>query len=275
MKSFKIGIFILTVAGLFTLGFVCGNSGGSDSGNPDKKDKQVTQQDKQEKTTPGKIDYKITNKEIKDSSTKKNYEIDITYPQIEGLNNGAQEKFNSYIETLMKAQADSFTFQMKDWKGKSELGSEYDITDTVEFMTANIISVSFDGYADFAGTAHPSHFSISVNYDLKNSKVLKLSDLFTGNYTEIISQNCISEIIRQQREANGSNEGIDTTWVKTGAGPKEKNFQVFNITHDTLFITFPEYTVASYAEGDYVVAIPYTKLKGNINPSGPLSEFVK
>ncbi len=252
---------------------MCGKSGDNDlnnkSGAPDKSEKQNKEQKEEQKPA----EYKIIQKEINDSS-KKTYRISIAYPQIEGLNNASQESFNKYVSSLMNSQADTFRIDMKSWHTKSEFGSEFDITDTVVYKSGNIISVLFDGYSSFAGTAHPSHFIMSVNYDLSKNKPLTLSDLFTGKYLEIISNSSINQVIKQKKE-NSPDEIVDTDIVKEGAAPKEENFRIFNITSDTLFISFPEYQVASYAEGEFTAAIPYSSLKTVINPSGPLSEKSK
>lgn len=271
MKIYKT-ILISSVILLLAMGFICGLSGSkSDDSKKDAQDKQESTQDKKEQK---KDDYKIIHKELVDSNKKMNYEINISYPQIEGKLTGPMGTFNSYAFKVMNGYADSFRVDMKDWKTKSEYGSEFEITDTVIFMNENVISSFFSVYSSFAGTAHPSHYSISINYDLKNNKVLTISDLFTGNYLDIISKNSIAQIIKQKKE-HSDGEPIDTTDIYMGAGPKKENFEVFNLSKDSLFISFPEYQVGAYVEGDFYSAISYSAFKDVINPTGPIKELIK
>jgi hypothetical protein len=63
----------------------------------------------------------------------------------------------------------------------------------------------------------------------------------------------------------------DTEWIERGAGPDSENYKNWNITQKGLSVTFDPYQVASYAEGEHVIVIPYAALRSVINPDGPLA----
>jgi hypothetical protein len=136
-------------------------------------------------------------------------------------------------------------------------------------MTNDVISILLNGYTMFAGAAHPNTFFYSINYDLKNNKVIKLSSLFEGSYLKVISDYCINNLKKQAQEYAPE---ADMTWIKEGAGPKKENYTVFNFTKDAFVVTFPAYQVASYAEGPKEVAIPLSLLTSLIKKDGSLSK---
>jgi hypothetical protein len=220
--------------------------------------------------------YKLEFKSISDTNKERNYEINIGYTQVKGLNPSAEDSYNKLVESLMMAQADSFRFWMKDWESyNKEMGSFYEINDTALYIDSKMISTLFYEFYYFSGAAHPNNSNFSVNYNLESKKEIRLGDLFTGNYLKELSKICIKEISKNKKEYDPEFDLKNDEWLQKGAGPDEKNFKVFNITKEKFIITFPTYQVASYAEGPQTVVIPYTKLKDIINPDGLLGGFVK
>jgi hypothetical protein len=220
--------------------------------------------------------YKLEFKTISDTNKEKNYEINIGYTQVKGLNPPAEDSYNKLIESLMLAQADSFRFWMKDWESyNKEMGSFYEINDTAVYIDSKMISTLFYEFYYFSGAAHPNNNNFSVNYNLENKKEINLGDLFTGDYLKGISKICIKEISKTKKEYDPEFDLKNDEWLQKGAGPDEKNFKVFNITKKKFIITFPTYQVASYAEGPQTVEISYNKLKEFIKPDGLLGTFAK
>src|SRR4030095_5199610 len=218
--------------------------------------------------------YEIKHEQIKAEGKEKKYEINISYPQITGLNNSSEKGFNTFVKQRMEAERDSFVVWMKDWEisdYNKDFTSDYDITDTVIYYDTKIISVMYDLYYFFAGAAHPNNSNFNQNYDLENNKPLLLNDLLLSGWPKTISKICIREITKHKREL-----GTDPDeWIKDGAGAVEKNFEVFNITKDSLIITFPTYQVGNYIEGPTVISIAYSELKNIINTDGQLGRFIK
>jgi hypothetical protein len=176
------------------------------------------------------------------------------------------------VKKRMEAERDSFIVWMKDWEindYNQDFSSEYEITFTSEFSDNKLISVFFSVYSYFAGAAHPNTSCFSINYDLENNKEAMLRDLLISGWENKISEICLREIIKQKKEM-----GIEPSeWLSDGAGPKEENFQVFNIKKDSLVITFPTYQVGAYVEGPSDVSISYSEIKDIINQNNLLSRF--
>jgi len=220
--------------------------------------------------------YNIVQKKIDKLDKKLMYTLTLNYPQIESHTNIAQDDFNKFMKSKMQAEEDSVKKWMSDWKNDMtpKDTSYYEEDDSVFYHDANAISVLFYVDTYFSGAAHPSNWSYSVNYDLNANKEMQLSDLLTGAYVNKLSEFCIKDITRQKTENEGVQINEQDDQVKDGAGPKEENFQVFNITPEGLLITFPTYQVASYAEGPFDVLVPYAELKDFIK-SGILQKYVK
>src|SRR4030095_2635445 len=218
--------------------------------------------------------YAIKHEVLKAEGKEKKYEISISYPQISGMDNSTEKGFNKFIKQRMEAERDSFVVWMKDWEISDynrEYTSMYDISDTVIYNDPKIISVRYFLYYFFAGAAHPNNSNFSQNYDFENNKPLVLNDLLLSGWTKSISKICIREITKHKREL-----GTDLDeWIKDGAMPEEKNFEVFNITKNSLIITFPTYQVGNYIEGPTEVSIAYSEIKNIINPDGQLERFMK
>jgi hypothetical protein len=218
--------------------------------------------------------YKFVEKEIKEENKSKKYEISVVYPQMDGFRDkSVQDDFNKYVFGLVNESVEGFKKEMKGWVSMGDYPSEFDIVDTIFMQNDNLISIRFDGYQMFSGAAHPTTFFISVNYNLKDNEPVKLSDIFMGKYLNTISGICIKDLIRQKNEY--APDDPDVSWINEGAGPKEENYEVFNIQDNSLLITFPVYLVASYAEGPKEVNIPYTNIKNIIDKNGVLSYVIK
>ncbi|HEY3250503.1 MAG TPA: DUF3298 domain-containing protein [Ignavibacteria bacterium] len=217
--------------------------------------------------------YKIEHKKITVKSEDKKYEINITYPQIQGLSIPSEEGFNTLVKGRMEAERDSFIVWMKDWEindYNKDFTSEYEIGDSVFLANSKLISVQFYQYYYFAGAAHPNNSSFSINYDLENNRELFLSDLLTTGWEKKISEISIREISKQKKKY-----GIDPDdWLKEGAGPNAENFKVFNIAKKYLVITFPTYQVGAYVEGPSEVKISYKEIKDIIKKDGQLKQFL-
>jgi hypothetical protein len=222
--------------------------------------------------------YKIERKEIKKENKKPKWELELIYSELGGNPGAGQDGYNRLIKQLMNAEKDTFAVWMKDWEvskdAPKDMGSYYDVWDTIWTLDQKLVSTQFSVESYFLGAAHPNHDSYSVNYDLEQGKEIKLNDLFTGDYLKFLSDYCIKEVLKQQREFDSTLTKPDETLLE-GAGPKEENFKVFNFLAEGFQITFPTYQVGSYAEGPHDVLIPYALLKDYVKKGSHLERFVK
>ena len=219
----------------------------------------------------------LTSKQIKESNKKLMYEVAAQYPQLTGGDNPNFEKFNQAARVLATKKVADFKKDMAEStdepKPEGSMSSDIDVSYTVALAQDDLISVGFNVYSYYQGAAHPNSFSEVLNYDLKNGKQLKLSDLFKpgAKYLQTISKYCIDDL-KKQMKADGE---VDNQWVQNGAGPVAKNYQNWTITKKGLGINFDAYQVAAYAAGPQFVTVPYSVLKDLISPDGPIAQFVK
>lgn len=206
--------------------------------------------------------YTIVSKQIK-RKTKKT-ELEISYPQLQDPSDGnTQVKLNEKIQGLINKDLSEF----KDYEGTHNLGF------SISQRSPSLLSVIFGVYNEWPMAAHGQHYNFSFNYDLKNDREIKLGDLFNprANYLSVVSELCAREIAKQKKK-NGI-EDIYEDGVAT-AFEALKEDTTFYPAEKGLVIIFDPYQVGSYAEGYYVVLIPYPALKSVINTNGPLAAFI-
>ena len=224
-------------------------------------------------------DVDLVSKQIKESNKKLMYEISAQYPQLTGGNNPNFEKFNQEAHAVVTKKVVGFKKDMVGAEGEEphpegSMGSDLSVGYTIELAQDDLISIKFDVGSYYQGAAHPNSYSEVVNYDLKNAKQLKLSDLFKpgAKYLQAISSYCIGELKKQMKGNDGS---VDNTAIESGAAPVAKNYQSWTITRRGLGINFDAYQVGPYAAGPQFVLVPYSNLKDLINPEGPIAQFAK
>lgn len=199
-------------------------------------------------------------------------ESDYPYYTVEGSrpfmqNAGpAGEIFNALIQRILDDQVNSFTANLADieeWRAENMPGmpSTMHIDYELLYNQNGIVSILMNLDVYVAGAAHPSPFSITLNYDLTRGRDLALADLFTpgSNYLGRIADVCKADL--------GTREYID---FFDGADPTLENYRSWNMTPDGLLITFDVYQVAPYAAGPQTVLIDYRQLSDIIHETSPL-----
>ena len=92
----------------------------------------------------------------------------------------------------------------------------------------DLVSVKFDVSSYFQGAAHPNSYSDVLNFDLKNGKQLKLSDLFKpgAKFLQAIATYCIGDLKKQAKTKGLLDEEIregaprrSRTTTKAGPSP--------------------------------------------------------
>jgi hypothetical protein len=227
----------------------------------------------------------IIAKRIKENNKKLKYEIDAEYPQLTGSNNPNFEKFNQNARALVVKKVSDFRKEMApaektDTTSEATaeptpetMGSDLGIGYTVALANDELISVEFAVGSYYSGAAHPNSYSEVLNFDLKNGKVIRLSELFNpgAKYLQAISTYSVEDLKKQSKEKNAM---LDDDWIQRGAGPKAENYKSWTISRKGLAINFDSYQVGPYATGPQHVFIPYSALKDLIKADGPLRPFI-
>jgi Protein of unknown function (DUF3298)/Deacetylase PdaC len=223
-------------------------------------------------------DAEIVSKPIKETNKKLMYEIDVQYPQLSGGGNPNFEKFNQAARASVTKKIAEFKKDMvaaeADERPEGSMGSDLNIAYTVALAQDDLASIEFDIGSYYQGAAHPNSYSEVINYDLKNGKVLKLSDLFKpgAKYLQALSTYCVADLKKQSKGKDGM---LDDSSIASGAGPTANNYRSWTITKKGLGINFDPYQVGPYAAGQQFVMVPYSAIKELINPDGPLASFAK
>jgi uncharacterized protein DUF3298/peptidoglycan-N-acetylmuramic acid deacetylase PdaC-like protein len=225
-------------------------------------------------------EVELVSKQVKESNKKLMYEIAAQYPQFNGGNNPNFEKFNQLVRGSVMKKVTEFKKDMapkedEEPRPEGSMGSDLSIGYTVALAQDDLVSIQFDVGSYYQGAAHPNSYTEVINYDLKNGKQLKLSDLFKpgAKYLQPISTYCIADL--KKRQATEQGRALTDSEIESGAGPATKNYQSWQITKKGLGINFDAYQVGPYAAGPQFVLVPYATVKDVINPEGPIAQFAK
>ena len=224
-------------------------------------------------------DAELVTKQIKESNKKLMYEIAVQYPQLSGSANPNFDKFNQTVRGSINKKVAAFKKEVApqpddEPRPEGSMGSDLSVSYTVELAQDDLVSVDFSMLSYYQGAAHPNAFSEAINFDLKNGKQLKLSDLFKpgAKYLAAISAYCVADLKKQSKAKDNM---LDDSTIQSGAGPTAKNYESWSITKRGIGINFDPYQVGPYAAGPQYVLVPYSALKEMINPDGPVGQFAK
>ena len=220
---------------------------------------------------------RIVTREMKDADRRMSFEINIEYPQLEGLSAAGAAGFNEAARSLAAKEAADFRKGIADYradyKGKppESPGSYFDLRYYVDYADDQLVSIGFNEQTAYGWAAHPNYSTVVLNYDLKAGRVLRLADLFRPGspYLKTISDYCLKEL-KGDSDLEGTTDLIDA-----GAKAVLENYRNWLVKRQGLEITFDPYQVGPYVAGSQYVTIPYKALAKIINPAGPLAPFLK
>ena len=221
-------------------------------------------------TTPPLVEpIELKSSPFNEESQSPVYTITAQIPYLDGSTDASVQAFNTAFKNIVDGEVAAFRGGMAEMPlTPISAGSSLDIQHELVSQQGSIWSIKFNimGYAD--GAAHPYHYSITVNYDLANSRELILDDLFlpNSNYLQVISDYCKVQLSARDI---GFTDGF-----AQGADPVPENYRNWNISNEGLVITFDEYQVAAYAVGAQTVVIPFSELGQVVNLQGPLAPYL-
>ncbi|MCK9445398.1 DUF333 domain-containing protein [bacterium] len=183
-----------------------------------------------------------------------NYAIETRYPFVGAIDNGqVNVEISNFIESV-KSSFKEAVVNLEDWGGDNTLRIYYQTHE----LNNDFVSIRFE-ISEYTGGAHPMTYSKSFNYDLKQNKIINLSDILDSskNYLNSISEKSIQYLLKINIE-----KGVtDEDWTKEGAGPKEENFQTFTFDKNNIVFYFDPYQVAAYVAGRQEVTFPFSSIK--------------
>lgn len=198
------------------------------------------------------------------------YEAAYMYPSLVAVTKASLE-INESLTREAAAEKKKFVTEAEEFFSARESAGEWqeDFGYSIEYYSPELISLSGEVFS-YTGGAHGNTSYMSSNYWIKDDKalLLGLSDLFMpkSNYLKVLSDYCISDLGKQQ-----------AGWVLNGELKelKAEDLGAFVVSPGGLTFAFAPYVAGPYVEGPYYVTVGYGELKGIINPSGPLKQFLK
>ena len=194
-----------------------------------------------------------------EQGTNPAYSIRLEFPE---TSDGA---FNAAVRGLIDRKLAWFHDTLRNWHPAlpvdSTLISQYDLAEVHQITT---MLLKFEWY--LAGSAHPAHELVCLNFDERNKRALNFSDLFIPNtdYIAFLSQFALADLTRQMKEGTYfSNPDM----IEQGTAPKPQNFQCFTLTPNALVLHFQEYQVGPYVSGPAKVVVPIAVIRHLLSPA--------
>ncbi|MBS1517885.1 MAG: DUF3298 domain-containing protein [Bacteroidetes bacterium] len=219
----------------------------------------------------------VTYKYSEQKNRELNYTAEVTYPQVDfgpdalmGVR-GIASDINNLIESRIGIYIKGFEDQLKLIKtdDPEKRMRTLKITSESSVSGGTLLSVRFTLFMNIPGMAHPVTHDSSFNYSVTSSGELDLRDLFNENADYLTY---VSSYSQKELEANAYSQGNENVFdmIKFGTSPEPKNFRVWNISNDSLSITFNPAQAAPYYFGMQTVKIPLDGMLGIIDRKGPL-----
>jgi hypothetical protein len=216
---------------------------------------------------------RVTTKHIKEQNKARGYEVDASYPQVQGAG-----KFNLLVEQLVTKEVNDFKRNPGAKPPADAPADSLGVGYSMRLATDDIQSAVFTISRYEHGMAHAAYEFRVVNYDAKAGRVLALADLFKpgSNYLQKISAASVARLrmINQEYGEEQPTFLADPEYVEN-ASAKPKNYRHWTLTARGLAVTFEPYQVGSFAAGSPNVLIPYSELKDVLKPGGPLASLSK
>ena len=191
--------------------------------------------------------------------------FNITYPQIYGFSNKEFEiSLNRKIKEICEKNYDI----LAEWYQEREK-EVYEYTDdedairhammsyyschTEYYLNGDILSIILN-HEEFTGWLHSQNWTDTLNIDLKNNKLLELSDLISDKDG---TQKILDEVNKQLAEKEYSYFDNADNKLKELQDPK------VYIKNNLLILYYDPYQIASYASGPIELEMPF-KFKNNL-----------
>lgn len=185
------------------------------------------------------------------------YDINLSWPTLTpetSINKLANKKMRySVLKNLSE-----FKKASQEFGEKPTSPWEHQVASTISYLSPTLISVIVDTY-EYSGGAHPNSWSDTINIALINGKprAITLKDVLNSSLTE-------QEFLNHFVLTNVSEQRLKRSEMTVDSLPSETN-RKFIISKNGLTFPFDKYSVASYAEGEFLVKLKWTDISGLIN----------
>lgn len=136
----------------------------------------------------------------------------------------------------------------------------YNTSVQVYYNAPELLTLGFTDYS-YTGGAHGMYATIVSSYDLKNKKVLKLSDILLPGYVEAVSK-VLAKAVRTKYNL-GASAPLNTFLFEEKIAPNEN----YGFTDKGVFFVYAPYEIAPYAAGEIELFVSFEKIKEFVNPA--------
>jgi hypothetical protein len=197
------------------------------------------------------------------------WEAELVYPQFVGQSPVVKQA-NATIQARAREEIRQFVKSSRD--ASEADGLEHPLTykgkPIVSVARPDLISMFYEA-SNFLGGAHGNFWYIPLNFGYVggNSRRLALQDLFRSG---VDARSAVSEVVIPKLRDR------DATSVVQGEMKElpPELAESFVITPAGLSFLFDPYAVGTYAEGTFVIKVPYAEFGDKLDPNGPLKPLL-
>jgi peptidoglycan/xylan/chitin deacetylase (PgdA/CDA1 family) len=161
-----------------------------------------------------------------------------------------------------------FALQMiDDFKEESakqpHINNELNVSFKTYRLNDNIVSFAFRRFVSLHNTANNSDIFITQTYNLKNGQNYQLSDVFTGKYLGILTNEAFNKL-KGRGDFSGKTRQVA---LKQGLEAKPKNFSNFVLSGNDIIFYFNQYQLGSRGVGAQQVRLKLDTLRDYLQPT--------
>ena len=187
------------------------------------------------------------NEEVHILESTDNYDLKIDYPNVEN------KKIKKKIDEYVKEQKDNFLNNVKEIEDLEQ--PKYDFNLSVNVNDYNDITHVYMLTFAYTGGAHYTRDDTSLYFDNKTKEFVDLKYFFKDEEAfKKLSSIAYYYVLKLEDKT------FDELWVKRGTDPTIDNYRHFNFKDEGLEILFPPYQIASWADGEIKITIPYEEI---------------
>lgn len=187
------------------------------------------------------------NEEVHILESTDNYDLKIDYPNVEN------KKIKKKIVEYVKEQKNNFLNNVKEIEDLEQ--PKYDFNLSVNVNDYNDITHVYMLTFAYTGGAHYTRDDTSLYFDNKTKEFVDLKYFFKDEEAfKKLSSIAYYYVLKLEDKT------FDELWVKRGTDPTIDNYRHFNFKDEGLEILFPPYQIASWADGEIKITIPYEEI---------------
>ncbi len=187
------------------------------------------------------------NEEVHILESTDNYDLKIDYPNVEN------KKIKKKIDEYVTKQKDDFLNNVKAVEDIEQPKYDFNLSVNVNDYK-NITHVYMLTFA-YTGGAHYTRDDTSLCFDNKTKEFVDLKYFFKDEEAfKKLSSIAYYYVLKLEDKT------FDELWVKRGTDPTIDNYRHFNFKDEGLEILFPPYQIASWADGEIKITIPYEEI---------------